>query len=404
MNFKAIVILSFCLLSSCNSDKFDFNIIQVSSSMRHSILLNSKNQVYIWGQDDFGQIGLQNNKDSLFHKIKKLTTLSLSPGEVVIDIATGTAQSFILTNKNRIFSWGSNGTRDYGMLGNNNSENNNFPKPIALNQLEDGEFFIEISSKYNHSLALTNKGKVFGWGWNEYFSLGGTEDLYKPTPTIIDFPTLEIDEKITKVYAGYENSFFITNFYNIYALGFNNYGQLGDGSKINRPIPTKIEFINLSSDDYIVHLSVGQTITSAISFKGYLYSWGDGENGKLLSLSEGSIVPVLSPFHTIYPDLLVKTGSVGSDHSVILTSNNILFSWGVNSYSETGNGTIYPVSTPYNVSLLLNNSEFVITVVASINYSMIFTNQRVIGFGRNNTAQLGTGSTEFMLTPGVILS
>ena len=391
-------------MSSCNSDKFDFNIIQISSSMLHSILLNSKDQVYIWGQDSFGQIGLQNNEGSLFHKIKRLTTLNLSTGEVVIDIATGTAQSFVLTNKNRIFSWGSNGNRDYGMLGNNNLENNNVPKSIALNGLEDGDFLIEISSKYNHTLVLTNQGKVFGWGWNEYFSLGGTEELYKPKPTIIDFPSLEDNEKITKVYAGYENSFFITNFHNIYSLGFNNNGQLGDGSKINRSIPTKIEFNNLSSDDYIVQLSVGQSITSALSFKGYLYTWGDGENGKLLSLTEGSIVPVLSLFHTIYNDLLVKTASVGSDHSVVLTTNNLLFAWGVNSYSETGKGTIYPVFTPYNIPLVLNNSEFIIMAVASINYSMIFTSQRVFGFGMNNTAQLGTGSTELMLTPRVIIS
>lgn len=90
-------------------------------------------------------------------------------GKRVTDIACGTYHSLALTNAGEVFSWGHN---NCGQIGNGNT--NNQLSPIRLNFSDDNsdDKIITVSCGYYFSMALTESGRVYSWGYNANGELG----------------------------------------------------------------------------------------------------------------------------------------------------------------------------------------------------------------------------------------
>jgi alpha-tubulin suppressor-like RCC1 family protein len=91
-----------------------------------------------------------------------------------------------------------------------------------------------IAAGEGYSLALTESGEVYTWGWNEHgrLGLGDTDDRLLPTMV----PGL----RNVKAIAGWAHSLALTEAGEIYAWGSNEWGQLGLGDTENRLTPTKV--------------------------------------------------------------------------------------------------------------------------------------------------------------------
>jgi uncharacterized repeat protein (TIGR01451 family) len=90
-----------------------------------------------------------------------------------------------------------------------------------------------IAAGYSHSLYVTASGDLYAMGWNEYGQLGDgtTTDRYTPVP---------IATNVASVAAGHLHSFYLKTDGTLYAMGWNDYGQLGDGSTTDHDAPVKI--------------------------------------------------------------------------------------------------------------------------------------------------------------------
>lgn len=114
-------------------------------------------------------------------------------------------------------------------------------------------------------------------------------------------------------------------------FGFTEFGQLGDGTNINRTIPTIVD----SGVSYKT-ISGNALHRCAITTSGVLKCWGWNLRG---SVGDGSTlnrsVPVVVDPGTTYSQV-----STGFGHTCGITSSGVLKCWGGNSFLGVGNGPV----------------------------------------------------------------
>ena len=124
---------------------------QVSSGKRHSLALDITGQVYITGDNSMRQLGTSNVNEIL--TFKQLSDFSFPSKQ----IAAGTDHSLILTQDGRVYAAGNNQNGNLG-LGHNYSSD----KFLSVNGLS-GLKFMQIAAG-RHSAALTEDNRLFVWG------------------------------------------------------------------------------------------------------------------------------------------------------------------------------------------------------------------------------------------------
>ena len=128
----------------------------------------------------------------------------------------------------------------------------------------------------------------------------------------------------------------------LWAWGYNNYGQLGDGTTINKTTPTRI-----GTDTNWKQVACGYYHTVAIKNDGSLWAWGYNYHGQL---GDGTIVDQITPTR-IGTDTDWKQVAAGSNHTVAIKLTLDVYTWGYNSNGQLGDGTTTDKYTPAKLSL-----------------------------------------------------
>ncbi len=236
---------------------------------------------------------------------------------------------------------------------------------------------IQVSLGYKFSLALKQDGTVWSWGQNNNGELGlGNTTEYSEPQQIID-----IKEKITDVKTGYYHSIALTEKGEVYTWGYNGNGQLGNGTREDSLVPVKVTGL-----ENIAKIDAYKYITIALTQNGEVYVWGSGYGAKPVKLNftrkiidvSGNLV--LAENRKAYN--LDETKSYGKDlikvvagynHYLGLTSDGEVYAWGSNSYGQLGNGnntsssTAVKVVTPDGKSNMTN----IVDISAGDSYSII---------------------------------
>ena len=143
----------------------------------------------------------------------------------------------------------------------------------------------EVSAGGRHTLAVTTEGELFGWGSNAVGQLGlawNAVGLGNGTPGS-DLP-IQIDvgnaqTTVQSASAGEEHSLVLTDKGKVYAMGDNSNGALGLGSRGGKvPIfePTPVTFFAP-----VTEIAAGGKHSLARDRKGKTHSWGSGDGGAL---------------------------------------------------------------------------------------------------------------------------
>ncbi|KAJ3610820.1 hypothetical protein NHX12_022911 [Muraenolepis orangiensis] len=152
------------------------NILAVSCGESHTLALNDKGQVFSWGLGSDGQLGLNNFEECVRvpRNIKSLSDVQ------IVRVACGYRHSHALSKVGQVFSWGQN---RYGQLG-LGMEGQGIPTPQHVQSLQ-GIPFAQIVAGGAHSFALTPSGAVFGWGRNKFGQLGLNDNNDRHSPTLL---------------------------------------------------------------------------------------------------------------------------------------------------------------------------------------------------------------------------
>jgi len=175
-----------------------------------------------------------------------------------------------------------------------------------------GSRAIQVEVGAHHNLVLMNDGTVWAWGWNNFGQLGDgtTEDRLTPTRVIGLYNVVSIS-------GGSHHSLAMKSDGTIWAWGDNRYGQLGDGTiNANRLQPVQIPGL---SD--IAEISAGNFHSLALGLDGTAWAWGYNWFGQL---GDGTQTNRLQPVQI--PGLSdIAEISAGNTHSLAMGSDGTVW-------------------------------------------------------------------------------
>jgi len=374
-------------------------VVSLSIGEEFSGILTSTGETFMVGENSRGQLGIGSTTDQTFPVIA-YDPFKLTPDEKVICLSAGTAHSSALTSNGRLLIWGANSN---GQLGNGTTVDVHSPTDITSRfNLSADETIISVTLAFNHSSALTSKGRVFFWGWNNEGQLGDGTRLDKSTPTdITNQFNLSAGETVIGLSLGYTHSSALTSTGRIFLWGSNAHGELGLGTTTATLIPTEnTSRFNLLSGETIIQICLGVEFSIALTSTGRIFSWGENSYGQLGNHSLNTVLfptEITNYFYLPEGEIIIHISS-GGYHSSAITSNGQIFSWGNDAYAQLGNGEeggikFTPVRITSNFTLI--NGETILKTILSHNSSSALTsNGRIFMWGDNASGYWADGTME----------
>ncbi|AEC01562.1 InlB B-repeat-containing protein [Parasphaerochaeta coccoides] len=194
----------------------------------------------------------------------------------------------------------------------------------------------------------------------------------------------------------------------LWATGQNTYGQLGDGTLINRYTPVQVKASTTLNDFMtdVVAVSTGERHTMILKKDGTLWATGKNYFGQL---GLGSQEPDRStPTQVTFMGTDVAAVSTGHSYTMILKKDDTLWATGFNSYGQLGDGTTSNRTSPVQVKASTTLNDFMTDVAAvstGDDHTMILKKDGTLwAIGRNYSGQLGDDTQTDRSTPVQVTS
>jgi len=207
-----------------------YEIRSVSCGGAHTVAIDRWGKVFAWGSDDHGQCG--HNTGSITCPVPKMVR-GLGH-HCVVQVSTGASHTLCLSNSGDLFAFGDN---SHGQLGLGSKALGNVLTPRRIDFLK-GLPIRAISCGAQHSVAVSWSGAVYAWGKNSYGQLGfGTNEDSSLPKEICSVRNL----MVTHAACGSDHTALLTLDGGVFTFGAGNYGQLGHGGgKNNEQNPKKV--------------------------------------------------------------------------------------------------------------------------------------------------------------------
>eukprot|EP00501_MAST-03F_sp_TOSAG23-6_P002659 GSMAST32.ASY1.ANO1.2805.1 assembled CDS len=270
-----------------------------------------------------------------------------------------------------------------GQLGHGDSLSEQQPKEIVALR---GKQVVQIAASEHFSMALTAKGEVYTWGSAVFGALGYDSCNEQHIPRIVE---ALCKQNIVQIAAGFRHSMALTSDGVLFSWGDGFDGRLGHGYVQNTDVPVVIESLR---NENIIQISAGIAHSMALTGDGTLYTWGDGEKGNLGHGDfEFQFVP--KKVNLNYLKNIVQI-SAGSSHSFAVAADGIVYSWGDGSCGELGHGICDIQTLPKQIVAL--KGIHIVEVCAGNRQSLVRTKDGdILHFG----VSLYDQSFEYFLLP-----
>lgn len=397
--------------------------------------------VYVWGDNEDGQLALPDNEAKVIWKPTKVHELD---GIGVLSIACGETCTYALCNDANLYSVG---TGLSGQLGHQDIVHEKLTHFRMLESMTEekrsrGEGrFSQIHAGSNFGLVITTGGHCYTWGNGEVGQLGHQDNKNKKVPKKISaLRELEVPVDLASCGGDFiimttkdvsDDDQFNTNRPGVFmSMGSNSQGQLGDASYKNQWVPQLLnndapDFTNPEDQDInepaefllgrdITQLAAGRSHAVAV-VRGTksLWTWGFGNRGQVGHMkpapTAGQSKFFRSQFRVPRPRFVqafrndtVKLVACGAQHTLVLLTDGRLFAMGDNEYGQLGikrdetsedNCMVTPVLIPSfgtekNVKQIGCGDDF---------SAALTTTNDVYTWGRNQLGQLGLGESQITL-------
>ena len=320
---------------------------QLSMGGLHSAAIGSDGNLYTWGENGSGELGDGTNTNQ--NTPTKVSKPQNTPaGFTWKQFTLGDLNTVAFGSDGNLYIWGNN---QYGQLGNGTTTNQN--RPILVNKPQGtpaGFTWKQVSLSCNHSGAIGSDGNLYTWGWNLTGQLGDGTNTDRHTPTLVNKPQgAPAGFTWKQVSIGWQHSAAIGSDGNLYAWGQNYRTQLGDGTNTDRYTPTLVSKPQGAPVGFTwKQVSLGDWHSEALGSDGNFYIWGWNYTGQLgdgTNTDRSRPIPVSKP-QGAPVGFTWKYAIPGCNHSAAIGSDGNLYTWGVNSNGQLGNGTTTNQNTP----------------------------------------------------------
>jgi len=413
------------------------DVVHISTGEGHSMAIRSDGSLWGWGQNNYGQLG-DGTRTNRLNPVKIM--------EDVVEVAVGGLHTLAIRSDGTLWGWGSNW---YGQLTADGISAH--VNPIRL--LDDAtdtqtdtirnaqieRIPVSVAAGNQTGFVIGQNGNLFAWGDNSYGQLGfissKCDSLVSEMAWITGYMdsfvsemTWVMGEVISVATSGSGHTMVITEDGRLWGWGRNDYGQIGDGTVMDRNAPTYI-----MSDVAAVAVSscLLKGTTMAIKTDGSLWGWGNNSEGRLTG---GTEIAQRRPVHIMDDVAAVSIGasavvtlsgrvmrrgtevlairtdgslwrwgfgqslpahimdnivaiSAGGSHSMAIDTSGVLWGWGGNFHGELGDGTTISSNTPIRIM------DDVVAVSAGWSHTAAIQSDGSLWlWGNNAGGQIGSGA------------
>jgi alpha-tubulin suppressor-like RCC1 family protein len=249
-------------------------VAAVAAGQGYSVALGQDGTVWAWGDNSQRELGHQSGTDGDVPYVAgdagdgwfNATAVQVAYLNGVTAIAAGSLCCLTLRQDGTVWGFGDGG---YGQLG---SGNNLLPGNGQVLQVSGISGVTAIAAGDNYSLALTQDGTVWAWGFNDSGQLGsgGTETADENPGQVSGL------SGITAIAAGYAQGLALRQDGTVWVWGYGAWGGLGNGTQTNSNVP--IQVAGLSG---VAAIAAGDNFDVVLLEDGTLWAWGMNELGQL---------------------------------------------------------------------------------------------------------------------------
>ena len=349
--------------------------MRIAAGGYHTLCVNAGGRLFAWGYNTSGQLGIgdQNNR------VEPTLVTGLLKSKTVVQVSAGYLHTACLTADGLVFVCGYN---TCGQLGVGGTEKRVVPT-LVRGELE-GRQVLQVAVGVNHTLCVTEDGAVFAFGYNSSGQLGLGDTETRLMPTLMRW---ELENKsVLQVAAGSVHTMFVTADGMVFACGGNALGQLGVGDTENRLVPTLVT--GQLQGKTAVYVAAGRHHTLCITSDGSLFSCGLSNRGQMgVGDTENRHLPTLV---TGLQGKQVAHVAAGRYHTICSTTDGSVFTWGNGDDGKLGLGDDWSDKlVPTLVRGELQNKP-IVQIAAGASHSMCATEDgSAHTWGRNVEGQLG---------------
>jgi len=349
-------------------------IKEISQGDGHDLYLTESGDVYVSGDNAFGQLGIGNTTT-------QSTPIKLETVSGIKTIAAGQYYSLLVAESGEVYGMGYNKDGKLGF-----GEAHYKVTPTQIREVSNIKSVVAASYDLNNEVyesgyLLTEAGEVYSMGYNKYGRLGLGDTNIRKNPVKVTGIT-GIKEIAAR---GGNYALFLSESGQVYATGYNGSGQLGLGDTTTRTSPTKINGI---SD--IKAIAVGDYHSLLLTESGEVYGMGSNGYGQLGSTTSAKVPTKIEGISN------VKAMAAGRYHTLLLTESGEVYVAGYNDRGQLGLG-----DTTNRTSLTkLTGISKIKEIAAGALHSLLLTESgEVYGMGYGVALGYSTSTADYQLTP-----
>lgn len=305
--------------------------VRLSAWYGTTCAITSLNAAVCWGWNAHGALGADIQDVHLGTSNRPVGVVGAASGIAGVTVGSGTGgagYACFVSTSGGAKCWGNNSA---GQLGDGSASNRTLP--VGVQGLDSGVESIDAGGGLGpgHTCAQMSSGGVKCWGANSDGQLGNGTTIGSWVPVEVTGLT-----GVSGLVAGGHHTCALLSNSQVQCWGSNEHGQLGNGSTLNQTSPVTV----CESSDCltpltgVVSLTAGEDHTCARLNTGTVKCWGENLYGQI---GDGTQIDRTTPVSTLAGSATAL--DAGFYHTCVLLSSTKVQCWGYNQHGELGNGT-----------------------------------------------------------------
>ena len=369
----------------------------VAAGDKHTIVLNEDGICFSFGDNEYGQLGTGDTTRRLIPT--RVAGLPPSVGPVR-QVAAGAIHTGIVTDAGDLFMCGYGSD---GQLGLGDSNHRATPTLVGR-EVFNGEAVLMVSCGMHHTTVVTESGNVYTFGKGEYGQLGHGDEKTKLVPHQV--PSAGFNgERIVMAAAGMYHTVALSEAGNVFTWGYGMTGCLGHNTWNDRRAPRQVDGMWFGGGK-VVFVAAGGFHTAAVTAEGSLFTWGHGEYGQLGHHSNITMYVPNLVVAGVFRGSVVVMAACGRNHTLAVTQDGGLWACGRGCKGQLGLNDTKNKYVFRQVGVAAFGGAKVVTAAAGYKpplnpgHSVAVTEDGALWtWGDSRSGQLGHGDVETRLVP-----